>query len=1060
MRKIASLCAVLMLFSALAFAQTRSVTGQIKDDRGVPIPFATILETGTRNATKADDKGFFSINIKDGSKITITAAGHQQKTITPEDGSQNIELAINAGELTEVIVTSLGVGKTREKIGYATTTFKSEDINRTAPVSALDGLQGKIAGADISTVGGQPGASSKVILRGYSSLQGSNQALIVIDGVPLNNSRLGSGGGLDFGNGLNDINPNDIDNITILKGAAATSLYGSRAQNGVVVITTKKGRSGKLKIDFSSSYIYSTVAKLPEFQNTFGQGWNGLHYKEENGSWGPKLDGVERLWGSTVDNSRLIKPFSAVKDNVKDFYDPGMELNNSISLRGGNENANFFFSYGNVHSDGILPSDADSYNRHTISLRSQLKAADKFTISSSFNYINKYGGNVTTNDDEAGSGTFENIIQIARDIHIVDFKDYNNKFFNVDNYFTPYAANPYFSLYENGNRLNNDRFFGNLELAYTINKWLNVKWRTGGDFTNARLKDWQAIERPKPGSWRGPLPTNFEGASYTAKVGGVTERSDYIGEINSDIFLNFDRDIANDFNLSGFIGGNFNQRQGRAQVSRITDLLIPNFYNLSNTTGIPNTSEAISKRRLFGAYAQANLAFKDYLYLSLNARNDWSSTLPEGKRSFFYPGANLSFVLSKLLDIKPAKVDYLKIRVAYGQTGKDADPYLLESVLARGNVGLGFGNILFPIGGVSAFELANTIGNKALEPEITTEFEVGLEAKFLKSRIGIDVSYYNKVSDGQILNIPIAPSTGFTAQVANFGKLENQGVEATLNIVPVKTRDFTWDINYTFTKNTNKIKELPSGLDKVDFTSYFAVKMVGRVGEPMGIIEAPRPTLTDDGKYVVNGSNGFFIPTGEDHSYGNVQRDFIMGLNNSFTYKNWRLGFTLDYRKGGYFVSRTADLTYFVGNAYLSQYNNRRPFIIPNSVVQDGVDAQGKPLYIENTHPIDIANFNSYWYHTSNDAFAWGNMILPRDFLKLRDVSLSYTLPKTWSGKIRADYITLTAIGRNILLWTPERNIFIDPEISDLGNDFLSEFGEQAAAPSTRSYGVSLKVGF
>ena len=287
-------------------------------------------------------------------------------------------------------------------------------------------------------------------------------------------------------------------------------------------------------------------------------------------------------------------------------------------------------------------------------------------------------------------------------------------------------------------------------------------------------------------------------------------------------------------------------------------MLIPNFYNLSNTTGIPNTTEAISKRRLFGAYAQANLAYKDYLYLSLNARNDWSSTLPEGKRSFFYPGANLSFVLSKLVDIKPAKVDYLKIRVAYGQTGKDADPYLLESVLARGNVGLGFGNILFPIGGVSAFELANVIGNKALEPEITTEFEVGLEAKFLKSRIGIDVSYYNKVSDGQILNIPIAPSTGYTSQVANFGKLENQGIEATLNIVPVKTKDFTWDINYTFTKNTNKIKELPSGLDKVDFTSYFAIKMVGRVGEPMGIIEAPKPTLTDDGKYVVNGSNGFF----------------------------------------------------------------------------------------------------------------------------------------------------------------------------------------------------------
>jgi len=464
MRKILSLFSLLLLFSITALSQTSPISGQVRNETGEPVPFATIKIKGSNVAVSADQTGNFTIQAARGATLVVSAASFQ--TLEVGVGNQSVVTATlkSQSNLQEVVVTALGVSRSREKLGYSASTFKTEDITRTAPVSPLDALQGKVAGADISTVGGQPGASSKIILRGYSSLQGNNQALIVVDGVPFNNSRLGSGtrgpenvlnaqGGVDFGNGLNDLNPNDIENITILKGAAATSLYGSRAQNGVVLVTTKKGRAGQMRIDFSSSAVISSVSRLPAFQNTWGQGWNALHYKEENGSWGPKMDGTPRLWGSTVDNSRLIKPFAPVEDNVRDFYDQGIEVNNSISLRGGNELANFFFSYGNVYSDGVLPSDADSYKRNTISLRGQLKPSDKFTITGSFNYINKNSKTVTTDDDEAGSSTFENILQIPRDFHIVDFKDYNNKFFNVDNYFTPYAANPYFSLYENGNTL-------------------------------------------------------------------------------------------------------------------------------------------------------------------------------------------------------------------------------------------------------------------------------------------------------------------------------------------------------------------------------------------------------------------------------------------------------------------------------------------------------------------------------------------------------------------------------------------------------------------------------
>lgn len=1067
MRKLLFLL-LAVLTTAAVWAQQRTVRGKVTDAKGVPMAGATVSVKGQTTATQTDAQGNFTLPAAQGNTLIISNVGFgTQEVRVGASDNINVTMQVQGGELSEVVVTALGQTRGRDKVGYSAATYRADDIVRSAPVSAMDGLQGRVAGADISTIGGQPGSSSKIILRGYSSLgqSSSNQALIVVDGVPFNNSRLGSfndflnQGGVDFGNGLNDINPNDIETITVLKGAAATSLYGSRATNGVVLITTKKGRAGKVNIDFNSSSIFSTVSKLPTFQNEFGQGWNGQHWKEENGSWGPKLDGANRLWGSTVDNSRLIKPFSAVDDNVRHFYDMGLEESNSISIRGGNQNANFYMSYGNVYSNGILPSDADVYRRNTIALRGQVKN-DKFLASGSFNYINKAGRTASTDATDAGSSTFENIIQIPRDFNIVDFKDYKNKFFNADNYFTPYASNPYFSLFENGNKMQSDRFFGNLELGWDINKSLNVRWRNGLDVTNARVKDYQAIERPKPGSWRGFNPTNAEGASFTALTGGVRELSDYVRELNSDLFLNYDYDVTGDLNLTGFIGGNYNEQESRRQSSKITGLIIPNYYDITNTSNQPIDATATSQRRIMGVFAQAILGYKDYLYLTLNARNDWSSTLPKQARSFFYPGANVSAVMNRIFNLERTGISYWKMRAAIGRTGKDAPVYSLESVGVAGNVALGFGNLVFPLNGITAFELGNTIGNQKLQPEITTEWELGTEMRFLKNRIGFDIAYYNKRSRGQIINVPIASSSGYTSLVTNFGLVENAGIEFQANFTPIQTKDFSWTLNYVLTKNNNKVLELPEGLDKVDLNSYFDIKMVARVGQPIGILEAPKPQMTADGKIVVNGSNGFAVKTVEDLPYGNVQRDYMMGLNNNFSYKNWSLGFNFDYRRGGYLVSRTADLTYFVGNALPTAYNDRRPFIIPNSVVNTGVDAQGKPVYDENTTPIDMTNVNSFWYHSSNGAMHWDRLILPKDFLKLRDITLSYRFPAEWARKISAQNITLSAIGRNFLLWVPQKNSFIDPEVTNLGNDLLGEFGEQGTAPTTKAYGVSLKVNF
>ena len=388
----------------------------------------------------------------------------------------------------------------------------------------------RFAGANISKTGG-PGSSTKVVLRGYGII-GNNQPLYVIDGVPLNDGRFAASNNVDFGNGLNDLNPNDIENISVLKGTAAASLYGSNAKNGAVMITTKRGKSGKVRVDYAGSMNFSRVAALPEMQSTFGQGWGGVFALPENGSWGPRLDGKNRAWGSIVDNSQLIKPFSFIEDNLADFYTTGIEYNNSVSLSGGNEISQFYFSYGNVSSDGIMPTATDYYARNTVALRTNSKF-NKLTLNSSFNYINKRQNVPFTGQGGSdGGSTFEELLQIPVDIPIKDFKDYKNKFFNVDNYFTPYASNPYYPLYENSNTQNSDRFFGNLDMSYQLTSDFSAQLRIGGDFTNARTFRFKAVNAPAPGSWN--AGGNTQGQTRAKDVGSVQEQSNYLGSMNGD----------------------------------------------------------------------------------------------------------------------------------------------------------------------------------------------------------------------------------------------------------------------------------------------------------------------------------------------------------------------------------------------------------------------------------------------------------------------------------------------------------------------------------------------
>ncbi|MDF2188209.1 SusC/RagA family TonB-linked outer membrane protein [Paraflavitalea sp. CAU 1676] len=1079
-RVLFSLVAILFFCTSLQ-AQTRSVSGKVTDSKtGNPIQGATVTVQGSATAVQTDANGRYTLNnFPSNATLLFSIVGYGQKALKPgASATFDVALEESATQLTEVVVTALGQSREKKSLGYSTTTFKTDDINRTSPVSMFDGLQGKVAGVDISNVSGNPGGSTKVILRGYSSLGGNNQPLYVVDGVPVSDVRPGSEGidpdgtnnkgtgqdiigvpGYDFGNTANDINPNDIESMTVLKGAAATSLYGSRASNGVIIITTKKGKSGRLKVDFSSSAIFSDPLILPKMQDQFGQGWEASFIPSENGSWGPRLDGVNRLWGAPVDNSQLLKPFSFVKDNFRDAYETGREFNNTVSFQGGNNNTTFFFSYGNAFSDGIVPSDNDSYRRNSLSLRTTTRI-DRFTGEGSFNYVNKAQRFVEVGQSASGVGGsfFEQLLQIPVDIPIKDHRDYKNKFFNVDNFFTPFAENPYYTLFENGGRSRNDRFFGNINLQYKIMDGITIQAQQGIDNSNSTTKTWRNKNAPTPGSWN--AGNNPESAARSADIGSVQEGSQKYYEYDTKLDVLVKKRINDDFDIDAIAGANYNERGSDVLYTYIEDLALPGFFDISNGVNPPQSSHYKSKQSIFGVFGSATLNYKDFLYLTLTGRNDWSSTLPKGKNSYFYPSANVSVLLTNLLDPSVKEiVNYAKIRASLGRTGKDAPIYRVYDVISSQVVLLPFGQISFPFSGVPGYTLNDRLGNQTLKPEISREWELGGEFKLWDSRIGIDIAYYHKVSDGQIINVPIAPTTGYTSVTLNFGQVRNQGIELSAQITPVRLKQFTWDINYVFTQNRNEVLELPTGLDRVTLNNAYDANLEARLNQPLGVFYAPSVRRDPEGRVIVDANTGFPAVTTEDVYFGTAQRDYTMGLSNTLTYKNLRLGFSLDYRKGGVFYSSTSELLLFTGNHYSTVYNGRKPFIIPNSV-NESFDAQGKPVYTENKTVLDEVHQDDYYYQNSNRGMFYDRTILDKTFLKLRDVTLSYTLPSTWAKKISADRIVVTAIGRNLWVSLPKSNKIVDPESSNFGRDIASEFGEFRVGPTPRSYGASVRISF
>lgn len=958
-------------------------------------------------------------------------------------------------QLDEVVVTALGIKRSAKALGYSATTVNNEDITKSRASDILSGISGTVAGVQINNTSGDPGASQSIVVRGYSSLSGNNQPLFVIDGVPMNNESVHSTDGLnsgyDFGNGANAINPDDVESVTVLKSAAATALYGSRAANGVVMITTKSGskHAKGLGVEYNAGIQWSVVGRLPQMQNQFGQGWNGDKTEIENGSWGPEFDGSTLLWGTVYNNSQKYKTYRAIDDNIRDFFETGVRYNNSISLNNANDNGSYFISLSQVDNDGILPTSADTYDKYTFSFRGDYKIKD-LTVSADVNY--SYQRNKFAQTGQ-GLSMINDLYQSPRDISFQDLKDLNDPFNSPGYYYTPYGiTNPYYVLANYKNSYKANRTFGKLQFDYDFLKYFRATYRIGLDETNGDY----TYGVPNLQALFGDTPNGVEGV-FTSTPGEVTEQSTHRREINQDFMVNYSEKFFDQLDVNALVGLNYNERKYHYLYANVTDLTIPTWFNLKNSASTPTLTPYDSRRRLYGLYGQLDLGWRDMVFLTFTGRNDWSSTLPKDNRSFFYPGLQGSFVFSELFDRDLKKwFNFGKFRISWGQTGNDADVYLVNPYYIQAQFNsTGWGNVTFPLNGVNAYTLGNQLGSSSLQPEISTEFDVGFNVAFLNNRINVDFEYYNKTSDKQIFTLPSDLASGYTSMVMNLGKIRNRGIEALFTVKPIVMKNFDWTTAISWTINRSKVISLPESLGGTATIYGLSgeASLNAIVGKPLGTFLAEVPERDPEGHIVVNANTGMPVAKSTQEVVGDMNSKYTLGINTTLRYKEFSLNFVFDIRKGGLMYSRTKNINYFTGNAIQTAYNQRHTFIVPNSVVDNG-----DGTYSENTTPIERSNICNYFNYGADEmGRAW---LIDKSFVKLRNVSLSLEMPKAWIAKTFLTGVKLSVYGTNLLCWTPENNTFIDPEVTSFGNDLEGNYGEFSANPSSRNFGFNVQVKF
>lgn len=1073
---------LLLLFIGIgnALAQ-RTITGKVTGADGDAILGATVAIKGSTIGTISGMDGSYHLNIPanvNNDTIVFSYIG-KLTVMEPINGRTTINVVMQDDDVNveEVVVTALGISRKEKTLGYAATKVDSDEIVNAKTSNVADALAGKVAGVRVSATSSNPGSLSNIVIRGFSSVTGSNQPLYVVDGIPITNRQADAsvvGVSMSAG-GISNISANDIESLTVLKGAAATALYGSRAANGVILITTKQGKKAQDKnfvVEYNGSVMARRVSLLPDFQNDFGQGWQGMQTFIENGSWGPRLDGSRQLYGPIYDGKQLSHIYDAKEDNILNFFETGWSQSHSISINGASDDnkVNYYLSYAINDDNGFIPGDFDTYNRNTIAAKTTYKATDWLTLSSSVNFA-RSKSNIVNTDNEGGLAMIDCIYQTARDIEITDKDDLDNPFNTPEAYFTPYgASNPYWVLENNYFRLDTKEVFGKVQADINPIKNLTVTYRFSYDYSDYDDK----YGAPKMNVSEDLMWDN-KGYPYSEQNtnGQITSEFSKRKEINHDILATWaDKYLDDRLDVSITAGVNVNERSNGNLIGMVSDLSIEKgFWNLSNGATKQSLTDDESKRRLVGILGDVTIGWNDMVYLGYSVRNDRSSTLPINNNSYSYQGVTASFIFTNLLP-KNNILSFGKVRLAYGSTGNDAGVYFTADntyTQAYSHANYVANAIQFPVGGVNAYQKLRSMGNPNLKPEMTTELEGGLNLMFYNGRIGVDFAAYTRKTKDQIFQLPIDPASGYEFMYVNYGEVQNKGIELVLNTVPVKIGDFSWNLDFNFAKNVNEVislpKELEGGKSQIRGAEYstgaFAVYMYAEEGKPFGEFYCKLPTYDPEGHIIVDENGAAVLTSTEVDTDKNIQPDFTGGVKSTFNWKGLSLSGTLDFSKGGYMFSRTIETTEFVGNSIYTVYNSRNPFIIPNSVINVGTS--DKPQYVENTVPMSMSDYTMQDLYFGNGGVdGCGHYLVSRSYAKLRNITLSYTLPKNWIAPVRLSEVTLGVFCNNVFTWTDKHNRYTDPENSTFGyyGDLAAQFGEQFSNPSCRIWGLNLNVKF
>ncbi len=996
------------------FAQVRSIQGKVtSSDDGLPLPGTSVVLKGTSNGTTTNADGNYTLgNIPTtGGILVFSFLGYETYEVSIGDRSiLNVSLSPDANQLSEVVVTSLGIERKRQSLGYAVQSVGAKELTEVKQPNIVSALQGQVAGVQITNTGGGPGMGARIVVRGLTSLNpgADNQPLFIIDGVPIDNT---TNDNATYQRGMSnraaDINPNDIETISVLKGAAATGLYGVRAANGAVVITTKSGKSGSgLTINAGTSFSVDQINKLPKFQENFGRGWYGI----DDGS-------VYSASGALIEAQSVVDPSYIYYDNYNNFYRNGGMRDLYFNMSGGKDAYTFYTSINNTKQEGIIP--FSDWGRTSVRLRGTAKFSEQFNVEASVNYSNSGGNRVPH------TSMGERLMYWS---HTQDITQYEKP--DGTQIAGILSANPLYTArywpYED----QVDRTIGNLAFNYKPIDWLQFTYRFGHDFYVDKREE--IVPGPK-----GIAGENLSGLS---SIGYMEQRRFINRVVNSNFFVTFDKAITPDLRATIRAGHELFQTDLNYSYNYGEQFVTPGFYSFSNVTRHV-ISENIYRRRLIGAYADAALDYKGFLYLNLTARNDWTSTLPKGNNSFFYPSASMSFVFNDVLNL-PKTLNYGKLRAAYGQVGKDTDPYRTAATYTTATG--------YPLNGQVGYVRSSSRGSDQLVPEMTTTLEFGTELQFFQNRLGIDFTWYKANSKDQILAVPVSTTTGYSSVWINAGEIENKGIELILNGTPVKSGNFRWDATVNFTRNRNMVVDIAEGVTDITLATQSgyvnsAVTMKIAKGQPYGDLygtsyqryyEGGRPdgtVILDKSLPMVIATSGSFagfpvMNTTDQMVIGNAMPDWLAGIRNTFSYKGVSLSFLIDTRWG---IDQFDQYGVWLAAFLKPDYTNDRNDV----VIFDGVTAEGQT----NTQQVwlgqglgpDGRDYGAGYYRNLQRVIS-ENFVYDASFVKLRNATLAYNLPKKWLTPLRLKAVSVSTSVNNIILWTPWRNF--DPESYSSGS--------------------------